>query len=117
MSERKLTDGVADPDAARGNTRLRFEQWAKNPTCEANTISAVHNVRMDQVADFEKIERAFGQSPFAIARGTSFERLLFRNDAERLCEELIKKGVLPEGADGFRDLRLRMNGGSRVTRL
>ena len=28
------------------DTRRRFEQWASNPQCEANTISAVQNVRM-----------------------------------------------------------------------
>jgi hypothetical protein len=96
---------------------MRFEQWAKNTTCEANTISAVHNVRMDKVADYEQIDRAFGQSPFAIARGDSFERSLFFSAAERLLEELIKKDVLPPGATGFRDLRLRMNGGTRVGTL
>ena len=36
---------------ARRNTRGRFEQWAKNPTCEANTLSAVHNVRLDKAAE------------------------------------------------------------------
>ena len=35
---------------ARRNTRGRFEQWAKNPTCDANTLSAVHNVRLDKAA-------------------------------------------------------------------
>jgi hypothetical protein len=39
-----------DRDAARRNTRMRFEQWvAHNPACAANTLSAVHNVRMDKV--------------------------------------------------------------------
>ena len=32
------------------NTRVRFEQWAKNPECEANTVSTVLNVRMGKVA-------------------------------------------------------------------
>ena len=35
---------------ARRNTRGRFEQWAKNPTCAANTLSAVHNIRLDAAA-------------------------------------------------------------------
>ena len=33
-------------EEARRNTRGRFEQWAKNPTCDANTSSAVHNIRL-----------------------------------------------------------------------
>ena len=37
-------------DKARRNTRMRFEQWAKNPSCEANTISAVRNIKMVDVA-------------------------------------------------------------------
>jgi hypothetical protein len=96
---------------------MRFEQWAKNPTCAANAISAVHNVRMDTVAKFENVETTFGQSPFAIARGNSFERSLFFDDAARLIQELVEKDVLPEGAAGFSDLRLRINGGRRVTTL
>ena len=104
-------------DAARRNTRMRFEQWAHNPGCEANTLSAVHNVRMDKVAEGEGHPVTFGQSPFAIARGTTFEASLLRNGAERLLEALIEKGVLPPEATGFEDLRLRMNGGRRVQSL
>ena len=112
---------VKQPDqafeAARGNTRLRLEQWAQNPTCEANTISAVKNVRMADVADRAGIRATFGQSPFAIARGEQFEKSLFSQDGKRLREELIKKGVLPADVDGFADLRLRKNGGSHVKSL
>jgi hypothetical protein len=96
---------------------MRFEQWAQNPTCEANAISAVHNVRMWKVAHSVGLERTFGQSPFAIARGRDFENSLFANGAARLIEELIAASVLPAGADGFSDLRLRMNGGPRVPSL
>jgi hypothetical protein len=96
---------------------MRFEQWAKNPTCGANAISAVHNVRMDKVAKFENLETTFGQSPFAIVRGNTFERSLFFDDAARLIQELVDKDVLPNGAAGFADLRLRINGGRRVTTL
>ena len=31
------------------NTRARFEQWVKNPQCEANALSAVLNVKMNEV--------------------------------------------------------------------
>ena len=66
---------------ARRNTRARFEQWAKNPTCEANTLSAVHNVRLDKAAEALGIDATFGQSPFAIARGNRFEAGLFFDEA------------------------------------
>ncbi len=108
---------MATRDAARGNTRMRFEQWAQNPGCEANAISAVHNVKMAHVARAVGIEPTFGQSPFAMTRGKDFESSLFRNQGARLLEELVKAGVLPPEADGFLDLRLRMNGGPRIRDL
>ena len=100
---------------ARRNTRGRFEQWAKNPTCAANTLSAVHNVRVDIAARAVGLTPSFGQSPFAIARGNRFEAGLFEDEAERLRAALERTGCLPEGSTGFLDLRLRLNGGTRVT--
>jgi hypothetical protein len=96
---------------------MRFEQWAHNPTCEANTLSAVHNVRMAHVVAAEGGTPSFGQSPFAIARGDAFERQLFRNEAARLLPDLVRTGVLADGAEGFLDLRIRANGGSRLRSL
>lgn len=100
---------------ARRNTRGRFEQWAKNPTCGANTLSAVHNVRLDAAARAIGLTPSFGQSPFAIARGNRFEAGLFVDDASRLRSELERKRCLPEKSSGFLDLRLRMNGGASIT--
>ncbi len=100
---------------ARRNTRGRFEQWAKNPTCSANTLSAVHNVRLDIAARAAGLTPSFGQSPFAIARGNRFEAGLFYDDAAKLRAALERKGCLPEASAGFLDLRLTMNGGTRVT--
>ncbi len=100
---------------ARRNTRGRFEQWAKNPTCAANTLSAVHNVRIDIAARTIGLTPSFGQSPFAIARGNRFEAGLFYDEAARLRAALERKGCLPEGSTGLLDLRLRMNGGTKVT--
>ena len=100
----------ATQDAHR-DTRRRFEQWAKNPLCQANVLSAVHNVAMADVAQREGGKPTMGQSPFAIARGQTFERSLFRNGAEVLLAALKKAGVLPEAASGLEDFRLRMNGG------
>ncbi len=93
---------------------MRFEQWAHNPSCSANTLSAVHNVRMDEVAKALRIPVTFGQSPFALARGNRFEASLLENDAERLLPELVRHAVLSEGASGLLDLRLKMNGGPHV---
>ena len=94
------------------DTRMRFEQWAKNPACQANTVSAVHNVKMAKVAEHAGVKASFGASPFALARGEQFEFNLLRNDAERLLPELIETGVLPAGSSGLADLRIRMNRGS-----
>jgi len=99
---------------ARRNTRARFEQWAKNPTCDANTLSAVHNVRLDKAAEAVGLSPSFGQSPFAIARGNRFEAGLFYDEATKLRAALERKQVLPDASSGFLDLRLKLNGGSRV---
>lgn len=98
--------------SARHDTRRRFEQWAKNPDCQANTISAVAGVSMADVAKAEGLNPTMGQSSFALARGTTFERSLFINDAARLIEALIEQSVLPADSEGLLDLRLRMNGGA-----
>jgi hypothetical protein len=102
---------------ARRNTRGRFEQWAKNPMCEANTLSAVHNVRLDKAAKALGIEPSYGQSPFAIARGNRFEAGLFFEDAAKIRAALERKGGLPGGSTGFLDLRLKLNSGTRVTSI
>lgn len=99
---------------ARRNTRGRFEQWAKNPTCDANTLSAVHNVRLDKAAEAAGFEASFGQSPFAIARGNRFEAGLFLDEAQKLRAALERKQCLPGGSSGFLDLRLKLNGGRRL---
>ncbi len=95
------------------DTRLRFEQWAKNPQCTANAISAVHNVRMSEVAKREGAPITFGQSPFALARGQTFGRSLFRAQGKTKPEALHKARVLPEDRTGFADFRLRMSGPHR----
>ena len=106
---------LKQPGPATGDTRRRFEQWAHNPTCQANTISAVHGIEMRAVAKFEGGEPTMGQSPFALARGRQFERTLFKNEAAVLLAELVKQGVLPAGSSGFADYRLRLNGGRART--
>lgn len=105
-------------EEARRNTRSRFEQWAKNPTCEANTISAVHNIRLDKAAEqVPGLAISFGQSPFALARGNAFEAGLFYGDAARIRSALERKECLPANSTGFLDLRLRMNGGTSVSTI
>lgn len=70
------------------NTRVRFEQWAKNPTCDANTVSAVLNVPMGDAAVSLGYQNKKALPPFAIARGLSFEKYLFENNAEKLTKEM-----------------------------
>jgi hypothetical protein len=95
----------------RRDTRLRFEQWAKNPKCEANTLSAVHGISLAHVAKAEGLSPSMGQSPFALARGETFEASLFRANAARLIEELAKQEVIPKPDADFKDLRLKRHRG------
>jgi hypothetical protein len=95
----------------RRDTRLRFEQWAHNPVCEANTLSAVHGIPMVDVAKAEGGRVTMGQSPFALARGQTFERGLFRGAAEQLRKALVEARVLDPAARGFSDFRTRQNSG------
>jgi hypothetical protein len=107
---------VATQDAKNGvanrDTRRRFEQWARNPECEANAISAILGVSMVEVAKREGLQPTMGQSPFALQRGQRFERQLFRDDAQLIRAELEKAGVLPAAPLGFLDLRMRHLGGT-----
>jgi hypothetical protein len=96
----------------RRDTRRRLDQFIANPNCAANVLSAVHDIPMVQVARALGLEVDVGQSPFAIGRGVVFERSLYADGAARLFEALVASGVLPAGASGFVDLRLRVNGGS-----
>jgi hypothetical protein len=98
-------------DDSHRDTRRRFEQWARNPLCQANALSAVHNVPMADVAEREGHKRTMGQSPFAIQRGQAFERSLFRDDGRALVDGLKAAGVLPGQASGLADFRLRLSGG------
>jgi hypothetical protein len=66
---------------------------------------------MADVALRDGIAPTMGQSPFALARGHSFERSLFRNAAHGLREALVAAGVLPDDARGLADCRLRLSGG------
>jgi hypothetical protein len=93
------------------DTRRRFEQWAKNPSCEANTLSALLGVPMAEVAKSEGLTPSTGQSPMALIRGEQFEAQLLRDDAARLRGELERTGVLPTGSSGLLDLRMRRHGG------
>jgi hypothetical protein len=95
----------------RRDTRLRFEQWARNPACQANTLSAVHGIPMVDVARAEGTRVTMGQSPFAVARGQTFERGLFRAGAEQLRKALVEAEVLDATARGFADFRTRQNSG------
>lgn len=102
-----MTDGTGPTagETYERNVRFRFEQWASNPACEANTVSAVLGTRMRAVAKAEGGTGTFGQSPFALSRGETFERTIFRDNAARLLEQLSGHSIVPPHAAGFRDLR------------
>lgn len=94
------------------DTRRRFEQWASNPRCVANTVSAVRNVRMVEVAERAGVRPTFGASPFALGRGEQFERDLLDDGAARLIDAMSRAEALDPTLSGFVDLRTRENGGS-----
>lgn len=99
-------------ERARRETRRRFEQWARNPECHANVISAVHNIKMAAAARREnpKAPRE-GQSVFALQRGLLFEESLVRNNGEVLLDALGRSDVLPDTDGAFLDFRIAANGG------
>lgn len=98
---------------ARRETRRRFEQWAHNPECHSNVVSAVHNVKMGAAARKENpnAPRA-GQSPFALAMGRNFEANLISQDAGLLLESLRRASVISATSSDFADHRWRSNGGT-----
>lgn len=92
------------------NTRVRFEQWAKNPTCEANTVSAVLNVPTGLVAEKLGFTNQKLQPPFAIARGLAFEKYLFQNDAEVILSAMRRLNMFgPDETVEFFDYRHQGN--------
>lgn len=97
--------------AAHRDVRRRIEQFAANPACEANMLSAVHDIPIEAVARAHGLTPKVGQSVFAILRGQVFERSLFDEEAGRLRRALVEKKVLPANASGFVDLRITKNGG------
>jgi hypothetical protein len=109
---RQAPQPLHPPDDGQRNTRARFEQWAKNPSCDANTVSAVFGVPMRDVAKAEGASGDYGQSPFALARGQTFEDSLLRDDGQRLISALIEADVLAEGSSGLLDLRTRRHRGT-----
>lgn len=104
-------DGAKSHRASQ-ETRRRFEQWANNPECHSNVVSAVYNVKMGAAARREdpNAPRA-GQSPFALAMGRIFEANLIDNDAALLLDSLKRASVISAKSADFADHRWKSNGG------
>lgn len=103
---------VEKRERARRDTRRRFEQWARNPECHANVISAVHNVKMGVAARRENPSAPRdGQSVFALLRGQTFEASLVENKGAKLLTSLSRSGVLPPKGSDFLDHRIAANNG------
>lgn len=79
----------------RRDTRRRLDQFIANPRCRANVLSAVHDIPMRAVAEDVGLSVVFGQSPFAIGRGLTFEKSLYADGAARLFAALVAASVLP----------------------
>lgn len=99
-------------ERARRETRRRFEQWARNPECHSNIVSAVHNVKMGAAARRENPNaRRDGQSIFALLRGRTFEAQLIKEDGRTLLESLQRAEVISTTSFDFEDHRIKANGG------
>ena len=114
MNDRRPAPDPAVPVAVnRRDTRRRFEQWVRNTGCEANLVSAVHNIKMGKVARVENPNAPReGQSVFALARGRTFEAGLVKDGGARLIEALQRHDVFASTTPGFLDLRTTANGGA-----
>ena len=107
-----MTQKIPKREQARRETRRRFEQWARNPECHSNVVSAVHNVKMGAAARKENpdIPRE-GQSIFALLRGRTFESRLIEEDASVLLESLQRADVISKTSTDFADHRIKLNNG------
>ena len=100
-------------ERARRETRRRFEQWARNPECQSNVASAVHNVKMGTAARRENPDAPQdGQSVFALERGNAFEASLINNGALVLLDALRGAEVISKTSSDFMDHRTTSNGGT-----
>ena len=108
----RVSQNVPKRERARRETRRRFEQWARNPECHSNIVSAVHNVKMGAAARKENpnIPRE-GQSIFALLRGRTFESRLIKEDAAVLLESLQRSEVIASTSTDFEDHRIELNDG------
>ena len=106
------SNNVSKRERARRETRRRFEQWARNPECHSNVVSAVHNVKMGAAARKENpnVTRE-GQSIFALLRGRTFESQLIKEDAAILIESLQRSEVIAPTSGDFADHRIKLNDG------
>lgn len=92
--------------AKHRGTRLRFERWAANPSCQSNVSAVVHNVSMREVA----IRESPGvhikvQSRLMFQRGVLFENAVLSNSGERLIRELRRQQIVgPDEVVHFSDL-------------
>ena len=107
-----MAQEIPKRERGRRETRRRFEQWARNPECHSNIVSAVHNVKMGTAARKENpnIPRE-GQSIFALLRGRTFEARLIKEDAVVLLESLRRSDVIASTSTDFADHRIKLNDG------
>ena len=81
----------AEAPGARG-----IEHWARNPNCKrlgALTLAGIKPATAVQSIYHEVLHE--GESPFALAIGKTFERLLFEHSAAQLIELYQSAGILP----------------------
>ncbi len=108
-----MAESATKKERARRETRRRFEQWARNPECQSNVVSAVHNVKMGVAARRENPNAPReGQSVYALERGVTFEGSLLTDKGKKLLGALRDSSVLSPGSKNFADHRTKSNGGT-----
>ena len=77
--ERRLEEIRGNKLRRTPNVRV-LAGYAQHVNCNLATIGFVAGVNFDRLLAKTRFQMPFGQSPFAIARGFAFEKLLRAND-------------------------------------
>lgn len=103
-SSQRLQSIVHDAPERRPNVRT-LARFASNTQCRLASLGFIGRVDFDKLLDGTSLAVPFGQSPFALRRGTQFEERL-RKDGHRPILQLLSEGL---GVDvsGARVVNLR----------
>lgn len=93
-SRRRTDAGARVP--RRAPTVAALSSYAEHATCPTASVAFAAGVDTDHVLDGTTFASPFGQSPYAFARGTRFERLVKEDQGEGVCRYGPLLGLLRE---------------------